>query len=971
MKKTESLTSLPFRFVEYRQHLITTASEEIIDKFASHPAGLTQITIWCESRAHSHATRKALIKAAQKKQVGGLLLPQICTMQEWLFQHFPPEQVLMNDADKQLLLMEAIRQFPALFNTANAWQVTKELVGLFNECTLAQVPLSAGEEKFNTLLSQAYASPFDDLNNISRESEIIYLLWQAYTQQINTNNWLDPIQHYCNCLRQSVELDKKHTLFTVGIHRFTQLEANFLTTIADEHSLTIYYPQITNRQYVFEHHPLHKYCAEFEISAKNKEPRTFALNTVYDNSAHTFERIAQIKNNHKENPYSSWLSLFTTNSIENHVNAVCLQTKQWLLEDKFPIGIVSSDRLLTRRIRAVLEDAGITADDLGGWALSTTSAATIIEILLDAIETNFRHEHLFDLLTNPFLADNYQDKSYLEQVNQLRHQVVNNRSVTHGGIGPYITFIESSDSDFPNSELANVLRNVQSACKTLLSFSYQNETELPQFANQLQQLLKQTNISSRLKDDEAGQILLSTLEASLQSIKHNKLKLNWKECRQWLQDLLEHSYFAPNQVDQRVILCGFDHTDFMQFSAVIVAGVEQSRLHSNAGSRTFFNEKVRKELGLQTASETEAIKFVRFRQLLEQNDNILLCAETECRGEAQEISPWVKLLELFSQQAFEQSLHNSMLDYLLSQQQQYDKSSTELAATACRRPSPATPEDLLPATVSATQYQALIDCPYQYFAKYILDITPEESADEMDAAEFGRLVHQCLLEFHFDQAGNAKYDDTELNADAHDTLVDKLTKISTEVFIRTAYPDAIKQGWLQRWLTNIPSYIDWTIFRSEEWQPQQGEVVFNTALTETVTLQGQIDRLDSNTKGLALIDYKTGALPSKKSVLQGETVQLPFYALLADKVVQAEYLELGKAESVAAKVSLHEQDLQELSRHHYQRLTQIINELSNNTLLPALGNGRVCKLCDYQGFCRKAHWKDMESDNNNNLSTQR
>ena len=303
-----------------------------------------------------------------------------------------------------------------------------------------------------------------------------------------------------------------------------------------------------------------------------------ALNTAYDSSRPAFERIEKIKSDYQDSPYAGWLNLFTTNSIENHVNAICLQTKHWLLKEIFPIGIVSSDRLLIRRIRAVLEDAGITADDLGGWALSTTSAATIVEILLDGIETNFRADHLFDLLANPFFADNQSNNTYLKQVNHLRHQVINNRSVTRGGIGPYIAFVESNVSEFPNNELTDALRNIQTATKVLLSFSYQNEIELQQFAKQLQHLLIQTNISSRLNDDEAGKILLSTLDVSVQSIQDNKLQLSWRECRQWLQDLLEHSYFAPNEVDQRVTLCGFDHTDFMQFSAVIVAGVEQSRL---------------------------------------------------------------------------------------------------------------------------------------------------------------------------------------------------------------------------------------------------------------------------------------------------------------------------------------------------------------------------------------------------------
>lgn len=963
MNQTAPPASLAFKFVDYRHNLLATASQDIIACLESQHADLSTVTLWCESNAYAHALRQALLKAAQNIQLASVLLPTITTLRDWLHTLYPADQPLINEANKQLLLMEAIRQFPTLFKTSNAWPVTKELVGLFNECTLAQIPLDDGAEKFGQLLAKGYASPFDDLHNISRESEIIYQLWRAYSQQINAKNWIDPIQHYCNGLSRPFNANANQSFYAVGIHRFTQLETKFLSAVQKNHRLTIYYPRIPAQQFALTHHPHYSFCDQnYNNEPGDSQQRTAALDIVYDNSAHTFDRINTTRDKFKQNPYSSWLSLFTTNSIEKHVNAICLQTKQWLLEEKFPIGIVSNDRLLTRRVRAVLEDAGIYADDLGGWALSTTSAATTVEVLLDAIETNFGKDHLMDLLTNPFLADQHRDSGYLAQVQRLRQVLKLNRSITRGGINPYIAFVESKLEAEPEQELLQVLKTIQSNSKTLLSYSYQNEIELHQFAHQLQQLLTQLNIVASLQNDAAGKKILATVETSLRAIAGNKIQLSWVECRQWLRDLLENNFFAPDQVDPRVILCGFDHLDYIHLSSAIVAGVEHNRLHSSMGTRTFFNEKVCQELDLQTNSESEAVNFIRFRQLLEQSDHVLLSAETECRGEAQEISAWVKIIELFSQQAFGQSLQNPLLSYLLDEQHRDSRQRSDLSLPVSTRPLPAAPDDLIPTKISATQYQTLIDCPYRYFAKYVLNVKPDDSIDELDASEFGRLVHQSLYDFHFDQSGKANYRALEFAIDARDALINRLKEISRTLFMRTSFPDAIKRGWLQRWLNNIPDYIDWTIERSQHWCPQQGEVTFENSLTTSTTLQGQIDRLDTGEDGIALIDFKTGTLPTKISVTQGETVQLPFYALLSEKIDQAEYLQLGDAEGVKSKVKLNKQELQELGEFHRERLTQIQNDLNQNASLTALGTERVCRLCDYQGFCRKSHWQT--GDNN-------
>ena len=967
MTEPEPLSSLPFRFVDFSSDPLEVASQNLVDTLSNDSSDASDITIWCQSITGIYPLQLHLNAAARATGRKSLLLPTISTLQEWLWKHVPPKQPLINETNKQLLLMEAIRKVPSLFNTSNAWPVAKELVTLLNECTLSQIPFDKGPDGIYKLLSKGYESPFSELQNISRESEIIYRIWTAYNEQIQAKNWLDPLQHYCRSLIEFTPQQSNQSYYVVGKHRIAIAEALFFKNVTENNSLTIYYPHLAKEDYGTGNHPHNVYFDHEALKPKTEEQqRSAAIRLVYANSAHIKSRIKQATEQFDANPFKPWLNLFTTTSVENHVHAICLQTKKWMLEQQVPIGIVCNDRLLTRRIRAVLEDDGIQANDSGGWALSTTSAATVIESILDAIENNFSREPLFDLLLNPFLTSHQDAFDNEIEICDIYQRAKNNRGLMHGGISNLITFIKEQKAEQSGDYSATIslLENISIACKSLLADSYEEEIPLQLFAQHLEDTLSVLGIKSHLQNDEAGTQLLSILETSVRTIQSNEIKLGWHECRQWLRDLLEHNFFIPDSQDKRVTLCSFDHLDTNQFTSVIVAGVEEKRLNSHSGSRTFFNEKVRKELHLQTNNEINAVNYVRFRQLLERSRHVLLTAETESNGEIQEISPWVKMIDLFNKEAFNTSLQSNTLKHLLARKKYIDELMREKQTIEkCKLPHPIAPGDLLPARISATQYQSIMNCPYQYFVKYILDIKSDRQTDELDNSEFGNLVHQCLHDYHFNKSGNPRFRNIDFSANTRETLIDKLHELSLQIFMRTAYPDAIKEGWLRRWTSNIPSYIDWCISRSQAWRPSDGERTFEEAFTNTIKLHGQIDRVDTNGSTYSIVDYKTGAAPSKTSVMTGETVQLPFYALLSERINQAEYLELNKQYSAESKTILNEDELDELKSKHQSRLTQLLADLTNNAELPASGEDNVCRYCEYEGFCRKSHWNptSMES----------
>ena len=86
--------------------------------------------------------------------------------------------------------------------------------------------------------------------------------------------------------------------------------------------------------------------------------------------------------------------------------------------------------------------------------------------------------------------------------------------------------------------------------------------------------------------------------------------------------------------------------------------------------------------------------------------------------------------------------------------------------------------------------------------------------------------------------------------------------------------------WLQRWLNLIPKFIDWEIKRQSNYTPLHHEASKNLILMDLSQVHGRLDRVDKSADGYAIIDYKTGLTPTKKSIVAGEQVQLPMYALL-------------------------------------------------------------------------------------------
>ena len=179
------------------------------------------------------------------------------------------------------------------------------------------------------------------------------------------------------------------------------------------------------------------------------------------------------------------------------------------------------------------------------------------------------------------------------------------------------------------------------------------------------------------------------------------------------------------------------------------------------------------------------------------------------------------------------------------------------------------------------------------------------------------------------------------------------------------------RGWLKRWKELITPYIDWQIEHQYSWQVKKTEANVEAKLAGIdITLKGRLDRVDVSTDkpesdaDMSIIDYKTGSVAGEEDVLQGESIQLPFYALLAEQALQqsasrVEYVSLDN-NKVQTKTLLEKATLNELRQQVGGRLAELISDIQSGSEMTAWGDDNTCKWCQMSGVCRRETWLDEQ-----------
>ncbi len=267
-------------------------------------------------------------------------------------------------------------------------------------------------------------------------------------------------------------------------------------------------------------------------------------------------------------------------------------------------------------------------------------------------------------------------------------------------------------------------------------------------------------------------------------------------------------------------------------------------------------------------------------------------------------------------------------------------------------PHPVVPAELIPQRISPSGYNALMACPYQYFARHVLHLNElDEVREDMDKRDYGTWVHEVLQCFH---AQIPLLQSCELQ-DAERVL----QRISNDVFAVALAHDYLAQAWLLRWQAQIPAYLAWQLENEEAgWRYQAAEIPFEINVAENLQLLGRLDRVDvrsGDAEKLSVLDYKTQSATVLRNKLKedGEDVQLACYA----RAITADSAAFVSLENDTVLAVAPAGDIGELAQHNIERLKTVFVQLREGRGLPAHGAEKVCGYCEMRGVCRRGEWQ--------------
>lgn len=203
------------------------------------------------------------------------------------------------------------------------------------------------------------------------------------------------------------------------------------------------------------------------------------------------------------------------------------------------------------------------------------------------------------------------------------------------------------------------------------------------------------------------------------------------------------------------------------------------------------------------------------------------------------------------------------------------------------RPSPTPPREARPSRFSVTEIETLRRDPYAIYARKILRLDPlDPLIRDPGHAERGTLFHEILNRF------------VRSGADpmAEDAL-HRLLATGREVFDAERLPVDVEAVWWPRFARTAAGFIDWERSRGARVAERHAEAraAGTTVGAGDARLSGYADRIDIRTDGGAdILDYKTGASPSKR---QAHTLLAPQLALEAALLARGAFDKAGAREA--------------------------------------------------------------------------
>lgn len=592
---------------------------------------------------------------------------------------------------------------------------------------------------------------------------------------------------------------------------------------------------------------------------------------------------------------------------------------QHLAAGRAPVAVIAQDRVVVRRLRALLGRQGVPLHDETGWTLATTPAASLLMALLRAALSGGAVDDWLAWLK--LSAEPSDALDALEALCRRRR----------------IRRAEVLDA-FENLPAQGLWKSRRQALAPLMGGGRRT---LAHWLMDLRRALgPEPLVGLEGADGVLSAIWLSRnpWPGSAHEAVLDGTKLDGPGFLTWVGDVLEAGQFKPDDDagSAPVVITPLVRAMLRPFGAVVLPGADADTLGRSGRALSLLSEADAKALGLDTQESQRAAEAQAFAQALRAPVLTLL----RCTRNGAEPLPPSPLLERLAAAARRAGKPSPLRPWVDERQPQW------LVPHPIPRAS--VPTSPLPAALSASAVEALRRCPYQFFSRHVLGLhEADELEGEPEKRDYGTWLHAVLHRFH-----------------THRELTDVTAQLREAARVESlGLDEADFLPWHASFERLLPRYVDWLAGAeaaglefsegelARECQPFEGDLA-------GIVLRGRIDRIDKTDSGQRLLlDYKTSSVKDLEARVKEplEDTQLAVYALLMDAEpdLGAAYLAVDDRDRVAV---VEHPDVAATAQVLRQGLQADLQAMLDGAPLPALGEGSACEFCEARGLCRRDDW---------------
>ena len=676
------------------------------------------------------------------------------------------------------------------------------------------------------------------------------------------------------------------------------------------------------------------------VKAGGVEPHAVALLEHADVPALQIDTDVAVDDPFRELPAGAPPALHVCDGFEDEASTAAGVVLAHVERGETPVALIAQDRVLIRRIRALLERSAVVVRDETGWKLATTRAGAAVMATLLAARGDAGADAWLDWLKSaPFATRRGAALEALE-VAARKAQIADARGLQRLVLDPG----------------ASALRD--EAAAILAELGRAPRRSLVDWLDAFAAVLDRSGALARLRDDAAGLQMLAALgiDPALETARRAQLAADLEpmalaEFTRWVDDLLERETFLPpdplgsdcEPLASEVVITPLARAMLRPFAAAVLPGADDRRLGAAIAADSLLPRAAQQALGLADASALREAELLAFAQLLR------LPRVTLLRRRADVAEP-------LGDSAFVEWLRLALAGRGQSLADGVDpRREREIVSTPIAPGAPSVPAGRLPQRLSASTFEALRDCPYRFFAQSVLGLRAADELDpEVEKRDYGKWLHEVLHAFHLDREPGTSVAEDAARLRALGAMRRDTQGLDEASFLPFSASFEVL----------VPRYVAWLREREangDRWQRGEIDLVAAPDALYGVELRGRVDRIDvvNAGKGLELIDYKTGSSSQlKKAVVNRfEDTQLAFYAALvgADSPLplRATYLALDATK----KLDQHEHvEVAASAEALVTGIGEDFRRLRGGAGMLPLGEGSACTYCEARGLCRRDHW---------------